>query len=114
MVKFIRWLWQKIEYFFKPNLKHLFVDDIPILLKPKKIYIIGQTENTWLIIMECPCGCKSNIQLNLLEEFRPCWRFKIDKNKMISIYPSIWRKVGCKSHFWIKSGQIIWVKDNFN
>ncbi|MEA1099712.1 DUF6527 family protein [Escherichia coli] len=25
------------------------------------------------------------------------------------MYPSVWLKDGCQSHFWIKKGRVVWV-----
>jgi len=34
--------------------------------------------------------------------------FDINEKKRISLHPSIDRTVGCKSHFWVRKGKIIW------
>ena len=85
-----------------------FLDDVPKKIYPKVIYIIGHKTNPWLLLFFCPCGCEQKIQLNLLEESSPCWRYSLYK-KQITIRPSIWRDIGCKSHFIIKNGNVQWV-----
>jgi hypothetical protein len=49
--------------------------------------------------LKCPCGCNSQIVLNLIPGVMPCW--SISEN---TIKPSIQRIVGCKSHFSIIKG----------
>jgi hypothetical protein len=87
--------------------KYKFCKDEPEELEQKVIYIIGEHPYLWKICFRCPCGCNEVISLNLLKEANPRWRFTIRWRK-ISIYPSIWRKVGCKSHFYIKKGKVNW------
>jgi hypothetical protein len=88
-----------------PEIKYSYsrVDEIPEQPKKDCVYIIGDLP--WLLLFKCPCGCRATIQLNLLIEDDPCWRFTIYRNR-ISIYPSVWRIKGCKSHFWIKNGKV--------
>lgn len=94
---------------FRPLLSYHLSIDIPGNIKENKIYIIGENKNQWLIIFVCPCGCKEIIHLNLLVEAKPCWKYKITRKNKITLYPSIWRTTGCKSHFIIRSSRICWV-----
>ncbi len=91
---------------FLRNSKVKFVDDLPETCKEDIIYIIG-SEFKWIIVFLCPCGCKNVIYLNLLKEEAPNWNYTFNKNKL-TISPSIRRTKGCKSHFWIKNGKIVW------
>jgi len=84
-----------------------FMKDIPEHLEDNRIYIIGEKKYYWSIIFYCPCGCGEIISLNLLKEARPRWRFSIRWGK-ISLTPSIWRTVGCKSHFNVKWSKVKW------
>lgn len=86
-----------------------FKNDIPELIKEHIIYIIGDRPHYWAILFKCPCGCNETIQLNLLNEANPSWRFST-KWSVVSIYPSIWREVGCKSHFILRKGRIKWCR----
>ena len=49
------------------------------------------------------------ILLNLLENASPKWCFRLERKKSISVYPSIRRTLGCRSHFWLKNGKIYFV-----
>ncbi len=76
------------------------VDSLPNKLKDEIIYIEGD----WTAAFVCPCGCKQTIELNLVDDVRPVWKVGNDT----SISPSIWKRDGCKSHFFIKKGKVIW------
>lgn len=88
------------------------VKEEPFKMKKNVIYIEGNKLNNdyWYAHLICPCGCDENITLNLIDDTSPCWKVTARNNK-VSIYPSIWRTVNCKSHFWIKNGSIIWCKE---
>lgn len=104
----IKKLHNLISSLFKKKYNYLFTTDIPEILKPKTIYIIQNDGYPWQIVMLCPCGCKKNLHMNLIDEYKPYWRFGIDKKNRITLYPSIHRTVGCESHFFIRKGAIIW------
>jgi len=75
------------------------------------VYLVGENGDEWVAAFICPCGCKQVINLNLLEyEGRPVWKVQEDSRGRASIVPSVWRHVGCKSHFIIRDGEIIWCK----
>lgn len=96
-----------------PRYKALILNDdaeIPSPLHSHTVYIIGIKGNEWLAVFECPCSCGAKIQLNLLPEERPRWKWKVHHNSTITLTPSIWRKVGCRSHFVMVDGLIIWCK----
>lgn len=76
-------------------------------LANKEVFVCGSLEKNWVIVMICPCGCGDKIYLNTLQSEQPCWKIK-HTIKGISISPSIWRTKGCKSHFFLKNGKIIW------
>jgi hypothetical protein len=92
---------------FKKRHRAAFCKDLPPKLKSNTIYIIGANSYEWLIAFECPCGCKDVIQLNLLTNSSPFWNYKLYKGK-VSIYPSIYRTKGCKSHFTLRNGIVKW------
>lgn len=100
---------KKYEEMYSTEYHFLYLDELPDKVCHKTIYIIGEIKRPWLIAFNCPCGCKDVVQLNLLKEAEPCWRFKIDMKKKISISPSIWKTTGCKSHFFVRNSKINWV-----
>ncbi len=60
----------------------------------------------------CPCGCGNLISLALTPDKRPSWSVRLDWLARPSVWPSVWQKSGCWSHFWIKKGQILYCPDS--
>lgn len=103
-----------IDYYFtklrltgRVYCKFKFCADEPENILDKLIYIVGERPHYWMLCFKCPCGCNEVIRLNILKEANPRWKFSI-RWRQITIYPSIWRKVGCKSHFHIRKGKVQW------
>jgi Family of unknown function (DUF6527) len=44
----------------------------------------------------------------ILKEVKPRWDVAVDTQGHVSLHPSVWLREGCRSHFWVKSGRIIW------
>jgi hypothetical protein len=84
------------------------VDEMPDRLEPLTVYLCGEEKNLWAAAMICPCGCGEVIQLNLLKQARPCWSAVEHPDGTVSLLPSVWRKRGCRSHFFIRSGRVDW------
>ncbi|RIH66192.1 hypothetical protein D1164_04580 [Mariniphaga sediminis] len=102
--------YRNFHFWFRNKYKTRVAYDIIEEYKANTIYLIKDTDkNPWLITFLCPCGCKSEIHLNLLKEANPCWNYVVDKKNRITIRPSVNRTVGCKSHFNIIKGRIYWV-----
>lgn len=59
------------------------------------------------LLLCCPCGCGQKYPVNLDRRIGPAWRLRDDKKRGISVFPSIWRQTGCRSHFVISHGSII-------
>lgn len=99
-----------IKRLFYKGYKVELVNDEPDCVDDKIIYIIGEADFHAIAVMLCPCGCKSKIHLNLLPGNKPTWSIT-SLDKVPTIKPSVWRKVGCKSHFFVRSGQVVWAKE---
>ena len=93
-----------IDYHFK------IINEVQEDFTHKCVYILNEGYIDEALYFICPCGCDSIIELNLLEDSKPLWKYNID-NKKITISPSVWRKIGCKSHFFIRTGKVHWAKD---
>ena len=85
------------------------IDD-PDSPKPATLYLIGENGILWHAVLICPCGCGEMIHLNLLEDDEPCWRVELSSSG-VSVRPSVWRTTGCRSHFIIRNGRVIWCAD---
>lgn len=103
------WIW--IVGWFSPRKKPLrtaWVEELPDRLQRDAIYVAGENEYVWFAAMLCPCGCGETVYMNLQPETRPCWRVVRHQEGSITLHPSIWRQVGCRSHFFIRRGLIQW------
>jgi len=76
-----------------------------LLKVPGDVVIIERGTPRWLL-MKCPCGCGEDLPVNLDKRAGPAWRLYRNKNRGISLYPSVWRDTGCKSHFILSRGII--------
>ena len=88
--------------------------DVPPLvsaMRENELTVVDRKYMKW-IFLRCPCGCGDLLNLSLMASHDPNWKLKLDYLNRPTIYPSIWKKDGCESHFWITKGKIHWVKDN--
>ena len=58
------------------------------------------------VILKCPCGCGDDLTLNLDPRAGRAWRLYRDRAG-VTLFPSVWRESGCKSHF------IVWHNNVF-
>jgi hypothetical protein len=118
LVTFVIWLWSLAKVGFARLFGYVgykqapftfeMVDDMPEMLKPMRVYLVGEDKNLWAAAMICPCGCGDKIELNLLKATRPCWNTERHTGGLITLSPSVWRQKGCRSHFILRRGQITW------
>lgn len=87
--------------------KTLTMDDEPTNLLPNTVYLIG-AQTPWAAVFVCPCGCQKVVWLNLLRGHRPRWSVSVSERGVPTVSPSVNRHVGCKSHFFLRSGRIVW------
>lgn len=85
-----------------------FVNDDPDTVMPGKIYIVGEDGHPWFAVMACPCGCGETIKLAMVQGSRPRWSFVRHWDGTLSLNPSVWRRIGCQSHFWMRRGRVDW------
>jgi hypothetical protein len=105
------WAWL-CSWFIRPPLySSVCVEEVPDHLDPFTVYIAGEGEYVWFFAMLCPCGCDETVFLNAQKETRPRWKIESNEGEPISLSPSVWRKVGCQSHFFLRRGVIEWCRD---
>ena len=92
----------------KPTYVLIDVVDLPDTLDENKVYYVGEKNKKWVAVFICPCGCSAIIKLNLIAGCRPRWKVKIRSKRKFKLVPSIWRKIGCQSHFHIINGNVLW------
>lgn len=88
------------------------VEDVPDKCADKTIYIIGNPDTPQYAVFLCPCGCGRTVELNLNTSSSPHWSVEFHLSGTISFAPSIWRKSGCYSHFFLERNKIRWCKSN--
>lgn len=66
-----------------------------------------ETVYRWALF-KCPCGCGAVVSLPLMAPHKPRWSVYVDEEGLPSLYPSVWRNIGCMSHFIIRAGSVFW------
>lgn len=110
-MQWVQNFWRFIKEFLTRKellLKVCTVDDLPKTLNSSKLYVVGEGEYQWYAAMLCPCNCRAILYMNLSPDDYPEWSLSTDIHGNATLKPSIWRKVGCKSHFWLRDGKVYW------
>jgi|CXWL01.1.fsa_nt_gi hypothetical protein len=103
-------LWLQDKYFARWGCFHVVEDeDLPDMALPGKLHLIGEDGRYWIAAMRCPCGCGELLEMNLLLDSEPVWTLGIDAT-VPTLHPSVWRKNGCRAHYLLRSGRVIWCK----
>lgn len=111
----MRWLdglgrWFRLLLDPSKRYRHTFVEDPPSQLEDSLVYLIGDGGRPWSASFKCPCGCGEAISLSLIEHDNPSWHVST-RTSGITIHPSVWRTKGCRSHFFIRDGRVLWAKE---
>lgn len=85
------------------------VEELPDQLAAQALYVVGENGNDWNVAFLCPCGCGAVIQLGLLRDSSPRWSVCRHEDGTVSLSPSVWRQIGCRSHFYVSRSRIAWV-----
>jgi len=110
-LKPLRRAWEWLTGRWRKQLRVIDVagDELPkSLCRDQVIRLIDDGEE-WSAGMLCPCGCGDTIELMLLRGVKPRWNLTVDREMRPTLHPSVWRSVGCKSHFWVREGRVVWV-----
>lgn len=83
-------------------------DDMPALT----VLVTHDDSEPWSAGLLCPCGCGDTIELPLFPEADQRWSIHINKQSRPTLHPSIWRKKGCRSHFFLREGLVMWCSDS--
>ena len=109
MTRLARLWWSLVERSrLRPGFATELLHDLPDVLVPRRIYLVGDESQPWAAALLCPCGCGATIQLSLVSEDSPSWRAKRHFSGSMTLHPSIWRKRDCRSHFFLRRGRIVW------
>lgn len=110
--EFDRWLTQKpppsVAFAATTNL-----DSPPAneQLKAGFFYKVTRGDQPKWALFLCPCGCGDTITLSLQKAHYPRWTTYSSRGNRPSLRPSVWRDVGCFSHFILQDGRIYWCND---
>ncbi len=85
------------------------VEDVPDIVKESTLYLVGGQSSYWLAVMKCPCGCGAPIQLPMSGAHGPKWQMSGPRTAP-SLTPSVHRTSGCRSHFFLRKGSIVWCR----
>lgn len=89
----------------------VFVEDEPDAISPARVHFVGGEKPSYAAFA-CPCGCREVVRTNLLPEARPCWTWRVSPQGAVTLHPSVWRTTGCRSHFFVQGGCIVWCRDD--
>lgn len=103
--------WRSIVELLAPARKvvRIEADAPPEHMPARHLVLLTEGSEEWSVVMLCPCGCGDNVELPLFAEARPRWHLRTDARGRATLHPSIWRKDGCRSHFFVRAGRVSWV-----
>jgi len=81
-------------------------------IAPGSVTVVAPRRRAKWALFLCPCGCECVITLPLQTTKRPHWGCHKSRAGRPTLHPSIWRDVGCLSHFIIDDGRVFWCGDN--
>lgn len=93
-----------------PLFRTTYVEELPDAVTRGQFFVVGEDSYSWCAAMVCPCGCGETLQMSLLQEGRPRWTFEEHNDGTPTLHPSVWRQVGCRSHFFLRNGVVVWCR----
>lgn len=111
MIEWLESCWHAIRERLKPRRRVVIKvgDLLPSKLPRHDLILLQDGGENWSVGFLCPCGCGDTVELLLLPNVKPRWDIRVDARRRPTLTPSIWKSTGCKSHFWVMDGKIIWV-----
>lgn len=102
--------WRRLLARFSPRraLEIVEGDSLPERLPRRNLILAREDGEDWCVGLHCPCGCGERLEMMTLGNVAPRWDVQLDGKGRVSLHPSVWRRVGCRSHFWVKAGKIVW------
>lgn len=77
-----------------------------------EFYHVVYAGTEYWVLFRCPCKCGDVISLQLQRAQHPHWKINLSRAGRPTLYPSVWRNTGCKSHFWVNDGFVNWCDDS--
>lgn len=84
-------------------------DALPASMPWRDLVLLTEGQEPWSVGMRCPCGCGETIELALFEEADPRWKLHVDRRGRPTLHPSVWKRDGCRAHYFVREGKVIWV-----
>ena len=97
----------KASTFSLVGLAGRYAEAASLLKEPGDCAVVERAGIRRQILVFCPDGCGETLSINLDPASGPAWRLYQRRGRW-SLFPSIDRPTGCKSHFILWSGGILW------
>ena len=93
---------------YSQTVRAAITDELPDKPSEGVLYLIGEDSQFWQSALLCPCGCKDLIRLPMDSGGFPNWTASIGAKGLPTLRPSVDRTSGCRSHFVLQDGKVIW------
>jgi hypothetical protein len=102
--------WRQLIAILSPrrSVKVIKGDSLPERLPFRNLVLAREDGEDWCVGLRCPCGCGQRLEIMLLNEVKPRWDITFDERGRVSLHPSVWLRTGCRSHFWLRAGKVVW------
>lgn len=102
--------WRGLKVALSParSLRIVDSDELPQRLPRRDLVLAREDGEDWCVGLKCPCGCGQRLEMMVLKDVRPRWDVRVDSRGRPTLHPSVWLREGCRSHFWVRSGKIVW------
>lgn len=102
--RFVRWLFRRRRIVGVKVIASR--SDLPENLKGW-LYVVGTERPKWAVL-QCPCRCGEQIDVNLMTSRRPHWKLSL-RDSVATLSPSLWMPESkCGSHFHLRDNRIDW------
>lgn len=109
MMKLPKWMHRLLDRVGPARrLRSIEGDELPTRLPSRDLVLTVDDGEQWSIGMQCPCRCGETIELLVQPGAKPRWDVAVDGSGRPTVTPSVWRNVGCRSHFWVRKGRVHW------
>lgn len=83
-------------------------DELPAKMPGRNVVLTVDDGEPWSVGLLCPCQCGDVIEMLVAPGVAPRWDVAVDAEGRPTLSPSVWRNVGCRSHFWLRAGRVHW------
>lgn len=73
----------------------------------RDIYVVAKGRRRGWAVFNCPCERGHRLVVNLSPNRRPYWGISV-RQGLASLWPSLWLKQDCRSHFWVRRSRVYW------